>query len=97
MPGLCCLLSRLEMGQQQGGHNCMLLWPQCCTDGPGEPECPVASACCPCPRMLAESDWEGAAPQAASCLEGGSPFRCVVGLLVAALPAQVCSASSAVV
>lgn len=50
----------------------MLLWPQCCTDGPGEPECPVASACCPCPRMLAESDWEGAAPQAASCLEGGS-------------------------
>lgn len=48
--GLCCLLSRPEMGQQQARHKCMLLWPQCCTDGPGDPEWPVASSCCLCPR-----------------------------------------------
>lgn len=53
--GVRALLS-LEQARdgRAAGLKCLFLWPQCCPGGPGEPECPVASACCLCPRVLAE-------------------------------------------
>lgn len=77
--GLYCLLNRPEMGEQQDTS--------ACSDGAGEPECPVSLPAACAPGCLLR-DWEGAAPQAASCSEGGAHFRCVVGLLMAALPAR---------
>lgn len=72
------------------GHNAALMVP-----GDLGAQRPLLAV--PAPGMFAESYWEGAAHLMASCLEHGSRFKCVVGLLMATVPSKAHSGSSAIV